>query len=204
MKALVNGGVDDTRGVYRVDAVHDVESASLANGVVTVGDTATTARVGDIFRAEDGPLAGIEIPILSVSTNSFTIATITLPVVTNSFYLLRKATERTDSTGATFITGSVTTSTTVNTAGSVVNGSLTTTTASAEAAPANTVGFLLEAPSTNTDPIRYRIGGTASTSAGVLMEPGRDTGYIPLAATISICATVSGTNKYEILWVKTS
>jgi hypothetical protein len=89
----------------------------------------------------------------------------------------------------------------VNTAGSVINGSLTATTASSESTPANTIGFILQAPSTNTDNVRYRIGGTASTTAGVLMEPGRDTGFIPCNATLSICATASGTNKYEITWI---
>ncbi len=89
----------------------------------------------------------------------------------------------------------------VNTSGSVVNGSLTATTASAETAPAGAVGFMVEAPSTNTDNIRYRVGGTASTTAGMLMEPGRDSGFVPCGANLSICATVSGTNAYSILWV---
>lgn len=89
-----------------------------------------------------------------------------------------------------------------NTNGSVINGALTATTASTENPPTNAVGFILMAPSTNADPVRFRIGGAASTTAGVYMESGRDSGYIPCAANISICATANnGTNKYEILWV---
>lgn len=91
-----------------------------------------------------------------------------------------------------------------NTVGTIVNTSLTATTASSASAPANAVGFCLEAPSTNTDPIRYAVGSTASTTVGMLLEPGRDSNYIPLAATISICSTVSGTNAYSIQWVSSS
>lgn len=89
----------------------------------------------------------------------------------------------------------------VNTTGQCDNTSLTATTASTATAPANAVGFILEAPSDNTDNVRYRIGGTASTSAGMLMEPGRDTGFIPCAANVSVCATVSGTNAFSIQWI---
>lgn len=89
----------------------------------------------------------------------------------------------------------------VNANGSIVNTSLTATTASTASVPGNAVGFVLEAPSTNTDNIRWCIGGTASTTVGMLAEPGRDSGYIPCAANISVCATVSGTNAFSIQWV---
>lgn len=89
----------------------------------------------------------------------------------------------------------------VNTSGSIVNTSLTGTTASSASAPANAVGFILEAPSINTDNINWCIGGTASTTVGMLLEPGRDTGFVPCAAAISVCSTVSGTNAYSIQWI---
>lgn len=89
----------------------------------------------------------------------------------------------------------------VNTNGSIVNTSLTATTASTASVPANAVGFILEAPSSNTDNIRWAIGTAASTTVGILAEPGRDTGYIPCSANISICATVSGTNAFSIQWI---
>lgn len=81
---------------------------------------------------------------------------------------------------------------------------LTATTASSEAPPANAVGFILQADPANTDPIRFRIGGTASTVNGIQLEASRDSGYIPCAATVSICATASGTNKYCIQWILSS
>lgn len=98
----------------------------------------------------------------------------------------------------------VTGSSPINTNGTIVNASLTATTASSASAPSTAVGFILEAPSDNTNNIRWCIGGTASTSVGMLTEPGRDSGFVPCKATISICATVSGTNAYSIQWIQSS
>lgn len=89
----------------------------------------------------------------------------------------------------------------VNTGGDCVNASLTGTTAATENAPANAVGFILFADDDNTDPIRFRIGAAASTSAGLRLAPGRDSGFVPCAANVSICATASGTNAYAIQWI---
>lgn len=102
------------------------------------------------------------------------------------------------------ISGTVTSNPRTNSNGSIVNTALSGTTASSASAPANAVGFILEAPSTNTDNIRWCIGGTASTTVGMLAEPGRDTGFVPCAATISVCATVSGTDAYSIQWILSS
>lgn len=89
----------------------------------------------------------------------------------------------------------------VNVSGSQADAALTATTASTATVPSNAVGVIIQAPDTNTDNIRYRIGGTASTTAGMQLQPGRDSGYIPVAANVSICAEVSGTNAYQIQWI---
>lgn len=99
------------------------------------------------------------------------------------------------------LAAAISTKSPVNTNGSIVNTSLTATTASTASVPSNAVGFVLEAPSTNTDNIRWAIGGTASTTVGMLTEPGRDSGFIPCAANISVCSTVSGTNAFSIQWI---
>lgn len=78
-----------------------------------------------------------------------------------------------------------------------------TSTPTAFAPPANAVGFILEAESANTDNVRWCIGATASTTNGVLAEPGRDTGFIPCAASISVAA-VSGTQTVGVQWVLSS
>jgi hypothetical protein len=98
--------------------------------------------------------------------------------------------------------GALPTQSPVNTDGTCVNASLTGTTAATENAPANTVGFILFADDDNSDPIRFRIGAAASTSAGLRLAPGRDSGFIPCSANLSICATAStGTNAYALQWI---
>lgn len=85
--------------------------------------------------------------------------------------------------------------------GSVVNGTLLTTVANSETAPANAVGFYLQSESSNTENIRFNIGAVASPTAGVLLEAGRSSDFVPIAATVSICNTVSSTQLYNLLWV---
>lgn len=84
--------------------------------------------------------------------------------------------------------------------GQISNSSSITTSASTFTAPANAIGFILEAESGNTDNIRWAIGSTATSSVGMLAEPGRDSGYIPLAANISVIA-ISGTQTVDVQWV---
>jgi len=86
-------------------------------------------------------------------------------------------------------------------AGSFAPITLSGTTAQTITKPANALGFILLGPSTNTDNIRWCIGATASSTNGMLSEPGRDTGYVPCAADISVCATASGTNAVTVQWV---
>ena len=82
----------------------------------------------------------------------------------------------------------------------VINSGLTTV-AATEAPPATAVGFVLEASSSNGANLRWAIGATATTSSGMRLEPGRDSGFVPLSANISIISE-SGTNEYELQWVK--
>jgi len=86
--------------------------------------------------------------------------------------------------------------------GSQVTGTATTSAANLTA-PAGAIGFILQSSSDNTTNMRWRIGGTASASNGNRLEPGRDTGYIPGAATISII-TESSTAEYQIQWITRS
>ncbi|HEY8272157.1 MAG TPA: hypothetical protein VIG33_14805 [Pseudobdellovibrionaceae bacterium] len=323
--------LDAPRFAFRVNSatVPRTCGASTGNalsGPTVVVDTSTVAKVGDIFRAETGNAAFVEVPIVSVSTNGFILASrlSTPPASGDTFYILRSVTQRTDENGsqvATIDTAGLATSakqdaeavlvgavnetapasdtassglngrlqriaqritsliallpasigqkamtasfpvvlasdqasvpvaatlsaettkvigtvnlsaaqtlatvttvstvTAVTTLGTITNAvptkapvnangsgggqtSLTATTASSEAAPANAVGFILQADPANTDPIRYRIGAAASTVNGIQLAQSQDTGFIPCAATVSICATVSGTNKYAIQWI---
>lgn len=79
-------------------------------------------------------------------------------------------------------------------------GSSTVSTVATITAPANALGFILMNLDTSTTNMRYRIGATATASSGQQLQPGRDTGYIPCGANISIIAE-SGTVAYDIQWV---
>lgn len=102
MNTIVNGGAVENRFAFRVggDTPRDVESVDLLNGQVVIGDSGTPAQVGDFFRAINGPLAYQEVPITAVDTNSFTIATTTLPDLGDDFYIMRRVTQRTDDQGS--------------------------------------------------------------------------------------------------------
>jgi hypothetical protein len=88
----------------------------------------------------------------------------------------------------------------VNANGSISNQAVGTTPVTFTA-PANAVGFVLESESTNAiTTCRWAVGSAASASVGVLLEAGRDTGYIPAAANVSVyCATAA--QAIDVQWV---
>lgn len=83
------------------------------------------------------------------------------------------------------------------------NSDSTVSTVATLTAPANSVGFILMNLDTSTANIRWRIGAVATSSSGQQLQPGRDTGYVPVGANISICAE-SGTQNYNIQWILSS
>lgn len=90
--------------------------------------------------------------------------------------------------------------------GANTNGSNTDATVSTVATlapPANAVGFILMNLDTSGANIRWRIGAAATAASGQQLQPGRDTGFLPCAANISICAE-SGTQNYNIQWILSS
>lgn len=105
-----------------------------------------------------------------------------------------------DSAGRLKTVGSVTVG--ANTAGNSP-GSSTVAGVATLTAPANAVGFILMNLDTSTANMRYRIGAAATTTSGQQLQPGRDTGFIPCAANISIIAE-SGTQDYDVQWILSS
>lgn len=65
-------------------------------------------------------------------------------------------------------------------------------------APAGAVGFKIQAPSTNTQNIVWRVNGTATSTEGILMEPGRSEDF-DVGSDVSVIA-VSGTQTVTIQW----
>jgi hypothetical protein len=86
----------------------------------------------------------------------------------------------------------------INTSGDHTTGNVSTVVTLT--APASAVGFLLQASSSNSTNIRWRIGAAATASVGQQLQPGRDTGFIPCGANISIISE-SGTNEYQVQWI---
>lgn len=102
------------------------------------------------------------------------------------------------------VSGTVSTTTAANTNAQVNNSTTVTTTATTFTPPANSVGFVVEAESSNTVNLRYAAGTTATTTVGMLLEPGRDSGYIPTSATVTVCAVSGSSQAASIQWVMSS
>lgn len=66
-------------------------------------------------------------------------------------------------------------------------------------APANAVGFKIQAPSTNTENISFSIGATATITAGILMEPGRSEDF-DTGSNISVIATSAAAQTVTVIW----
>lgn len=66
-------------------------------------------------------------------------------------------------------------------------------------APANAIGFKIQAPSTNTENIAFSIGSTATITAGILMEPGRSEDF-DVGQHISVIATSATAQKVTVMW----
>lgn len=90
----------------------------------------------------------------------------------------------------------------VNTSGSYAQITNLTTTAQTFTAPAGAIGFIMEADSSvNTVNLRWSIGSAATTTSGLVLEPGRDTGYIPCGANISVIAVSGVSQSVAVQWV---
>lgn len=98
------------------------------------------------------------------------------------------------------IAASVQTKAPLNTTGSGSAAAATVSTVTTLTAPANAVGFVLMNLDTSTANVRWAVGRTATTTLGQQLQPGRDTGVIPLGANVSLVAE-SGTQNYDIQWI---
>lgn len=105
--------LETPRFAFRVDSNTVPRTAGASTGseyvdgvnLFWVHDPSTPARVGDIFRAEDGAAAKLEIPIVKVETNRFLLAVNSglLPASGDDFYILRYTTQRVDDTGSQIV-----------------------------------------------------------------------------------------------------
>lgn len=99
------------------------------------------------------------------------------------------------------VSTAIPTKTPVNANGSSNTSTTIGTTASTFTAPANAVGFILEASSSNAQNLRWALGSAATTSAGLRLEPGRDTGFVPASVNVSVASEAGSAQEAEIVWV---
>lgn len=67
--------------------------------------------------------------------------------------------------------------------------------------PLHAVGFQLEASSSNSQNLRWAVGGAATTTLGSRLEPGRDSNYVNAATTVSVIAEAGAAQEVVITWV---
>jgi hypothetical protein len=84
-----------------------------------------------------------------------------------------------------------------------------TTTESSLVAPTNAIGVMFESDSSNTTNIRWGISNSTSSilssTLGLLMEPGRDSGFLPVGAGNYLhFIALSGTVSVNVQWILTS
>jgi hypothetical protein len=89
-----------------------------------------------------------------------------------------------------------------NTNGSLVTNATITTSATTFSPPANAIGFILEAPSSNTVNLRWAIVTTPTTTTGMRLEPGRDSGFVPADANVLVISESSSAQEIDLTWVK--
>lgn len=108
MDSKVNGGTEDKRFLFRDGAMRDVEAFTVADGKTTIQDTSTVAIVGSVVRFENGAYQYLEATVVEVpNANSFIVgAKLSALVVGDDFYILKRATQRVDDTGAQLVVSS--------------------------------------------------------------------------------------------------
>jgi hypothetical protein len=105
---------------------------------------------------------------------------------------------------------------TINSGGSPVNANSqlsptqsVTTSESSLAAPTNAVGVIVESDSSNTGNVRWGFSNSAaailSSTKGMLMEPGRDSGFLPLGfGNYLHLIALTSTSSVNVQWVLSS
>ena len=108
MNSKVSIGKSKSQAFFRRDgSARTAGAISVSAGGYAIADTSTTAKVGDIYRAETATTSVMvykEYSIIAASTNSFTIASKDLPVLGDTFYVLGPVTHRVGNDGALAVT----------------------------------------------------------------------------------------------------
>lgn len=182
-----------TGGLLRVDGSGSTQpiSGTVTANIGTSGALALDATVVALQVAQasttSGQKGGLILGAVTTAAPSYTTAQ------SSPLSLTTAGSLRVDASGSTITVNPALSSTgTFNTA--AISGASTVN------APSNTSGCIIQALDTNTANLRYCFGAVSSSSNGAQLQPGRDSGFIPINANVSICPE-SGTQTYTVQWV---
>ena len=206
------GGYVDVKvnpsGALTVDAT--VSSSALPTGAAT--ETTLSAlntkvpanlTVSSTRLLVDGsgvtqPVSAASLPLPTGAATESTLSSVDTKIPSNlTVSSTRLLVDGSGVTQPVSIAASVQTKSPVNTGGSFFSGSISTVTT--VTAPANATEVIIQAEDTNTANMRFVIGGTASASSGIQLQPGRSE-QLKAGSNISIIPE-SGTQKYNIQFI---
>ena len=171
---------------------------STLNGKVTACDTGNVT-IGAALPAGTNVIGKVDVNSDPSEATDAQLGLPTKSTVIAGYDGANVRTLKTDATGALNITGSISAVVGAPANGSAVTGTATTTAATVTA-PANAEGFIIQATDTNTDAIRFAIGGTVATAAlGYKLLPGADR-EVGAGVNISVIS-LSGSQEYNIIWI---
>ncbi len=108
MDSNINGGKIEPIYLFRRDvSARTAGAVTPSKGGYAIADTTTTAKVGDVYKAETATtslMVAKQYRVIEASTNSFTIASKDLPTSGDTFFILGPITQRLDATGAILAT----------------------------------------------------------------------------------------------------
>lgn len=170
-------GLINTAGVQKYRVRSTAAMTGTATVLITESINASSVYIANSLKLSDATTPSNQLTIKAAST----------------------AAQTTDTAAVVSVSPNSPVKIAANTNGSVANITASTTPTTVSP-PANAVGFILESDSTNTVNCRWAVGSTASATIGKLEEPGRDSGYLPMAANISVyCAAPAQT--VSVQWV---
>ncbi len=188
-------------GTFTVDGSGHTQpvSGTVTANIGTSGSLALDASVTGLHVAQASTTSGQTGALIQGATT--TAAPSYTTAKTNPLSLTTAGALRVDGSAVTQpVSGTVATTSPVNVNGSGSAAAATVSTVITATAPANAVGFILMNLTASTTNLRWSIGRTATTTLGQQLQPGRDSGFIPAGANISLCAE-SGTVTYDLQWV---
>lgn len=184
---------------YTYEVISGTFAAGSSTTSLNITSIQTSAKVGDILYITSGVAIGESLHVLSVSTNSVTIAQVLSVAPSNgdAFSLRRLVHPKTDASGQILVTGAVTTTTTPSsrTPSVPASASIGVTSAQILAANANRKGLHLKNTSANT--ISLGFAAPAVLNSGITLGPNdafwTDDGCLTLGA-INAIASVASSN----------